>query len=137
MNSSNNSYLGSLRVRATVAEDAVPLRGVNVLIKGESADNADVIYSVVTDRDGLTALISLPAIPTADTLTPGGADGKEEVYSVTASADGYYAVNIKGVPLYEGVVTLLPINMIPFENGARPEVGLDVAIPNTFPQRRN
>ena len=108
---------GAFSVRAYSASEAVPIEGGTVIISGATENNGDVKYSLVTDEDGVTETVSLPAPPRSNSLSP--TDGLENsaLYDVTVSAEGYYTKKYYNVPVFAGVEAILPVNMIAISEG--------------------
>ncbi len=102
---------GKLAIRSYVAGGALPLANVIVTIRGASEENRDVQYSLVTDIDGLTPFINLPAPDKIYSQSPGNVG--YGLYDIEASAEGYYSKIIRSVAVFDGISTVLPINMIP------------------------
>ena len=102
---------GKLAIRSYVAGGALPLANVIVTIRGASEENRDVQYSLVTDVDGLTPFINLPAPDKISSQSPGNVG--YGLYDIEASAEGYYSKIIRSVAVFDGISTVLPINMIP------------------------
>ena len=106
---------GNLTIKAFVAEEAVPIKGVSLLIKGDDGENSDVIFTSVTDENGLSEQIILPTLPKELSLSPEKGKGYYS-YNVTATREGYINKSYHGIPIFSGVNTYLPINMIPEDN---------------------
>ena len=106
---------GNITVKAFVADEAVPIKGVNLLIKGADAENSNVIFTSFTDENGLSEPIILPTLTKEMSLSP---QIKKSYYSynLTATREGYLNKNYYGIPIFSGVNTYLPINMIPEDN---------------------
>ena len=111
----NEQACGNLIIKAYVAEEAVPIKGVNILIKGAAEVNSDVIFTSVTDENGLSEQIILPTLPKELSLSPEVKQGYYS-YNLTATKEGYTNKNYYGIPIFSGVNTYLPINMIPEDN---------------------
>ena len=107
-----NSY-GQLEIRATKANGALPVKDAIVRIKGAEEENRFIIYSVLTDIDGNTASISLPTPSASISKDAGGEDIGYSIYDIEISKDGYYPKVIRSVPIFPGIKSIQPINMIP------------------------
>ena len=107
-----DSY-GTLRIRTYTAGGALPVSGAIVRIKGAEEQNRNVVYSVTTDRDGLTPKISLPAPEIDYSLTPSPKEQPYSVYDVEITAGGYYSKRIFGLTVFSGVDSVQLVNMIP------------------------
>lgn len=104
---------GRLRIRAYTAGGALPISGATVRIKGAEEDNRLVAYTLVTDRDGLTQEITLPAPSVEYSLSPDPAEQPYAVYDLEITAPGYYTKRIRGLTIFSGVNSIQLINMIP------------------------
>ena len=111
-----DSY-GSLQVRTYTASGALPIVGAIVRIKGAEEANSYIQYSVLTNNDGLTPLISLPTPSKEFSLSPTPGEAPYSVYDVEISAEGYYTKQIRNVPVFSGIKAILPIEMIPLTYG--------------------
>ena len=109
---------GKLRVRAYTAGGALPVEDAVVRIKGAEEDNRFVSYSLLTDRDGITSAVSLPAPSLSYSLAPSPAEAPFALYDVEIIADGYYSKRINGVSVFSGVESVQLANMIPVSSGA-------------------
>ena len=103
---------GNLRVRAYTAGGALPVQGAIVRITGAGEDNGFVSYSLVTDRDGQTDVISLPAPAVNYSLYPDPAELPYSVYDVVITAPGYLAKRISGLTVFSGINSIQLVNMI-------------------------
>ncbi len=104
---------GELRVKAYTASQAIPLENVVVRIMGAGEENSEIQYSVLTDRDGNTDSIPLPAPPASYSASPGAPEAPYFTYDVTLIKDGYYIKTISNVPIFANINAQLPIEMIP------------------------
>ena len=109
---------GSLKIRAYTAGGALPLKGTRVYITGASEENRFFAEDLITDEDGLTAKIILPAPRRSYSLSPGAAEMSYSTYDVEISAPGYYTKNIYGVAIFSGVDSEQPVAMIPLTPNA-------------------
>ena len=118
----NKENYGNIRVRAYTAAGALPTDGVLVKIYGIDEIGGDVMYSVLTDEDGITKEISLPAPPRAYSAAPGANQSPYSVYNVELVKDGFYPKRIDNVPIFNGINAVLPIEMIPLIYGKDGEI---------------
>ena len=123
---------GLLAVRTTTAGGALPVKGTVIHITGAEEGNRDVEYSILTDLDGITEVISLPAPSMNLSLSPGAREQSYALYNIDATADGYYTRHIANIAIFEGVESIQPINMIPLsllgEGAPYPHGSLDAII---------
>lgn len=104
---------GSLKIRAYSASGAIPTEGVLIKIYGADDYNKDVQYSLITDSDGITKELYLPTPPLSYSMSPGAAEAPYSVYNVELAKNGFYPKRIDNVPIFAGIKSTLPIEMIP------------------------
>ena len=104
---------GSLRIRTYTAGGALPVKGATVRITGAEEDNRLITYSLLTDRDGQTDVITLPAPSVDYSLSPDPAELPYSVYDLVITAPGYLTKRINGLTVFSGVNSVQLINMIP------------------------
>lgn len=109
---------GTLTVRAVTANNALPVSGAVVRITGAEEQNRSVAHSELTNRDGTTRPISLPAPNKSFSLTPNPTETPYAIYDMEISAEGYYAKRMFALPVFAGINSLQIVNMIP--RGDRP-----------------
>ena len=109
----NLTGIGGLQINARKASGAYPVSNVNVRIIGAEEANKFTAFSVFTNRDGNTPVVSLPAPDRSLSLTSGAAEVPYSVYDVEITAEGFYPKVIKNVAVFDEVIAILPINMIP------------------------
>ena len=105
---------GKLRIRAYTAGGALPVENALVKIRGAEEDNRLVAYTLVTDFDGLTPEVTLPAPSLKYSLSPDPLEAPYSVYDVEISAPGYYTKRISGLTVFPGVNSIQLVNMIPY-----------------------
>ncbi len=118
----NQTGTGYLKVRVTTVGRTIPISGAIVKITeysrettenaGNSADVGETLYSLRTDESGLTQTVSLPAPPASDSMKPGD-PLPYALYNVYVTYDGYYPVEGVGVPIFDNIVAVQPIMLIP------------------------
>ena len=111
---------GNLTVRAALASNSLPVEDAVVVIRGADEYNSDVLYSLLTNEDGLTESVALPAPSVRFSETPKPTQLPFAKYDIEVSKDGYYTKKILEIPVFPGINTSLPVNMltkISFENG--------------------
>ena len=113
----NQNGSGFLRVRVTEASGTLPMEGAVVRIS-EYPTEADapegrLLYSLRTDRNGLTPLVSLTAPPANESRVPGAAQ-PYAVYNISVTYDGYYPVEGVGVPVFDRITAVQPVNLLPY-----------------------
>ena len=104
---------GTLIINATSAGGALPSVGTVVRILGGEDENRDVQFSLITDVDGISERITLPAPPRELSMSPGSAFPSYALYNIEISSPGFYTKRIFNVAVFDGVETVQPVNMIP------------------------
>lgn len=105
--------VGYLKIRATSAGGSLPVEGAVVRINEYTPEgDGEILYSIRTNEGGLTETVALGAPPAIESMMPGAAR-PYSIYNVTATKDGYYPVESVAVPIFERIVAVQPINMIP------------------------
>lgn len=107
---------GRLSVKATIGGGALPVKNAHVHIYGVSENNRGIEYSVITDVDGVTEWINLPAPPVALSLGPHPNESAYSLYNMDISADGYYTKRFFDIPVFDGISTVQNVSMIPKSN---------------------
>ena len=113
--------LGNVRVKTYAASRALPIEGVAVKIYGTDEYNKDTVVSLITDQNGITEEIALPAPSKLYSTSPGAPESPYSVYTFELAKEGFYSKVISNVPIFGGTNAMLPIEMIPlnrFEDGS-------------------
>ena len=109
---------GGLLIHATKASGALPVPNSIVRIRGAEEKNRFIVYSLVTDIDGNTAAVRLPAPSRIYSSESSPPESPYAIYDIEITAEGYYPKKIYSVAVFPGVTATQPINMIPLsENG--------------------
>lgn len=104
---------GTISVITTLANSSLPIEGTLVRVRGAEEENAFIDYSVVTDIDGITEKIRLPAPSLSYSLAPSSPEIPYGLYNVEVRNQGFYTKIIENIPVFSGINTSLPVNMIP------------------------
>lgn len=108
----NQSTVGYLIVSVSTARGAIPLENAAVTVYYEDKENSSVFSSMTTDRSGKTEKISLPAPSRELSETPGNTK-PYATYTVAVEKEGYYSVTNVGVPIFDGITSVQPVEMVP------------------------
>ena len=113
---------GRLLVSVTTALGALPVEGAQVLIFSEAAngENRNVLYSLRTDASGQTPRVLLKTVPQALSEAP-GTSSPYTTYSVSVRKNGYYYAEENEVPIFEGVTSIQPMDLIPVSEYGSPD----------------
>ncbi len=108
----NTENVGTLTVKTESAFGAFPVKGATVSFRRQMPDGAKLFAVLITDEDGETEPLEIPAPPVSNSLSPGG-ETPYSLVNVEVYADGYYSVMLMGVPIYSGISSTQTVNMIP------------------------
>ena len=108
----NEHNIGYLIVNVSTARGAIPLSGASVTVFDSSVEGNPLVTSVSTDTSGKTTKIALATPDRAESESP-GAKKPFATYMVQVSHEGYYTVTNNGVPVFDGVTSIQPVEMIP------------------------
>lgn len=112
--------IGYLVVRVSTALGAIPLENATVNIRGNTEDSSGILYSLLSDRDGLTQKVSLPS-PPRDLSEHPGESIPFSSWNVDVFKEGYVPVSFQNVPVYSSIVSVQPAVLVPiserFDNG--------------------
>ena len=114
---------GYLTVKASMANEAVPLEGASVVIKDAGGNT---LYTLTTDTSGKTAAVALPAPDRAYTLDPGYRGETYSTYRVEVRAPGFVTEIINGVQIFDTQEALEEVEMHPGLAGERTEHIIDI-----------
>ncbi len=109
INAPNLTASGTLVVVLTHSKGLFPVPNARVCV---SDTNGNSIGCKQTDESGRTEEWRLPAPPKANSASPGAsASDVSAFYNLRIDAEGYVPVIIEGVPIFDGVRTLQPLDM--------------------------
>lgn len=116
---------GYLKVNLFVGHHIAPVKDAPVLIKDE---DGDILYKLTTDQNGLTEEVALHA---PDKL-PNNAHQHDETHKCFAVYDveipyikGYKRVIVHHIQIFNGITSILPIQLHPEVSGVTPEDNID------------
>ena len=111
---------GSLVVKVSTARGAIPLEGATVNIRGGESQNSDIIYSLSTNRDGLTPKIDLPAPARGLSEVPGNV-APYAIYDIDIFKEGYTDLFFTSVAVFDSITSIQPAVMIPRPDNQYPD----------------
>lgn len=126
----------TLVVQVSAAQGAYPIERATVIVESDDEYDRIVPTSAETDRDGNTPPFVLPTPPRIYSLSPNESEVAYATYRVFVSKTGYYSKIIRNLPMFEGVATTLPVNLIPdtlydaMHDGPKNGDDLDIRNPN-------
>ena len=106
-----NDY-GWLTVRAQTG-GAYPVEGALVRIRGAEEENSEIVYSLLTDRDGITDKIRLPAPSAGLSMYPEAKELPYSIYDIEIDSEGYIPKRIYGLTVFPGVSAIQIVDLIP------------------------
>ena len=111
-----NSDVGYLKVQAFMADQAIPIPDVEILITKEIGDDVVIFFRGYTDSSGIIDNITLPA--PADTYNVSTETFSEfEVYDLTAVKESFQTLKKYTIGMFGGLKVLQYIKMIPMIQG--------------------
>lgn len=130
---SQNENIGFLIVEATTANGAIPIEDALIYVypsgdKGAFPDDiSGALYSLRSDTSGRSEKIALETKPRSLSLSPSNLT-PFLTYNIYVKADGFYDSQKLNVPIFQGVTSIQPVEMIPLSEYANP----DSATPDTI-----
>lgn len=115
----DNSY-GYLRVTVRTAGGAIPVQRAIVTVKDE---NETLLAVFFTDESGNTPTLKVSAPPKENTESPNSGGAAFFRYNIDTDKAGYKSVRNIGVPVYSGVTSVQPIELVPASEGAKAGYG--------------
>ena len=112
----HNSSIGFLQVAVKTANGALPVPNANVSIYSYSDKDNDrnILYSLTTDNDGKTERVALAAKSKALSMSPSDSEiSPFTTYNIKVSADGFYENSYINAPIFEGITSIQPVELIP------------------------
>ena len=111
-----NSDVGYLKVQAFMADQAIPIPDVEILITKEIGDDVVIFFRGYTDSSGIIDNITLPApIDTYNVSTE--TFSEFEVYDLTAVKESFQTLKKYTIGMFGGLKALQYIKMIPMIQG--------------------
>ncbi len=107
---------GYLRGFVTTARGALPVPDAQMIITRTVEGEELLEQAVRTDQSGYTPLLSLPAVSSIYSQSPDNAE-PFTYYTAYVRATGFYPLKIEKIPLYGGVTSIQPVDLIPVSEG--------------------
>ncbi|MDE6763689.1 MAG: hypothetical protein K2J73_08435 [Oscillospiraceae bacterium] len=113
---------GYLQIEVTTASGAIPVRDATVIITESNNGEESLIGMVVTDENGTTPIVPLPAPPQSLSEAPDPSEKPYSEYNISVYKKGFYSIPQLTVPIFDTIKSIQPVSVIPlaeFEfNGA-------------------
>ena len=120
-NTEEKPFVGYLEVFVFTGQTAEPLGGARVTVTRHEGDSTVLFADLVTDRDGLTPIVTLPSVNPELTMRP-DIPQPYIAYDIRVSAPGYSTALYENVPVYGGNHVTQPAAMLPLTAGENPDV---------------
>ena len=117
MELSSPTGVGYLQLRISTAQGAIPLQNAQVIVREPKERGDGLVALLVSDRSGLTPIVSLPTVPRALSEVPGNPH-PFYTYLVDVSKEGYYTQYYQNVPVFDGISAVQSVEMIPLPQNA-------------------
>lgn len=105
---------GYLKTSVTTARGAIPLKDAQVTIYKTIDGMTKIFAHGLTDESGEFPSTALPAPPKGLSSTPTPGQSRPfATYNIVVTYPDYVPVKIHNVPVFEGIVSLQSVNMIP------------------------
>ena len=107
--------VGYLIVNVRTARGAIPIEGAKVTVSRPNPDTQEsqIISVMYTNQGGATEKLALPAPPKNLSGVPGN-QNVYSVYNIESVKEGYFTVTNIFVPIFSGVTSIQPVEMIPY-----------------------
>ena len=131
MAESNMTGMGKLIIQTTTARDTLPVPGALVTVSQSGKQEGvppTLLFSALTDRSGLTPVFDLPAPTRSASLHPGGQVPYAR-YAVQVEHPSYQPVSVVDVTVFDGVVSTLPVFLVPRPEDAQSQEIVEVIPP--------
>ena len=123
-------YSGVLIVQTSIAGGALPLLGASVTVSDGGDGYISEPIRTESGASGLTDAIVLPAPSPLLSQSPSNGVRPYALYNLSVTRDGYYPFTAEKIPIFAGVRSIQPVNMIPLppyeRDSMRPITGRDV-----------
>lgn len=125
MNNNIDDSIGFLTVSVKTANGAIALKDALVNVyefredENGTISNGYLLYSMRTNNLGQTEKIALPTKSASLSEVPGN-ERPFISYNIFASKEGYFDSDVINAPIFEGVTSIQPINLIPLSEYSNP-----------------
>ncbi len=108
---------GYLIIQVSTAGKGLPVSGAHITVSTMDEKEQERVERVLlTDRNGQTEKMALPAPSRENSLTPSGTDNYS-TYKIQTEKEGYYPVENLEVPIFGGRTTIQQVALIPLPLG--------------------
>ena len=107
---SQNPAFGTLLFQVTGGQGAFPVPNARITIAKVLDDRLSLSVTLLTDENGKTEPISLPAPRRELPQSPHNGIVYAS-YQAKVTADGYIPTEIRDLPVFDGITTIQPVNL--------------------------
>ena len=101
-----------LVVQVSTADEAMPVSEAYVTVTRERNEEEILVRFALTDQSGKTPVMALPALP-AELSEESGNPHPYVSYNIRTDHQGYYSVKNIHVPVFGGITSIQPVEMVP------------------------
>lgn len=112
-----NTRQGTLRFRTYTARNALPVPNAHVVVFKVIGGKPHIFYELITDQSGQTEVVPLPAPLSELSQTPASGVLPYSLYDANVTADGYDPVEVRSLPVFEGILSVQRIALVPSTGG--------------------
>ncbi len=105
---------GYITVAVKTAGGALPVENAVVTVKDSEQT---ILYVEFTDKSGKTPRLAVVAPPKSNTSSPDAQTPPFYTYNIDTDKQGYVSVRNISVPVYSGVTSIQPVEMLPNAEG--------------------
>lgn len=115
----NNRGTGTILFRVYTAHEALPIENAVCKVTKVFNGNTHTFYTLITDESGRTTTEPLPAPSSELSQNSENTVQPFSLYDATVTREGYADVELKEIPVFDGVSSVQQVAMIPVINSAR------------------
>ena len=118
---------GYILVSVKTAGGALPVANAVATVKDA---NDNILYVEFTDSSGNTQVMKVPAPAKSNSISPDTGLPPYFNYNIDTDKEGYVSVRNTNVPVYPGITSIQPVEMLPLPEGLRiPLVTFSESVP--------
>jgi len=121
---------GTLQIRVSTADGTLPVSDATVKVRDAFGHT---VHALNTDMNGMTTVVALFAPNRTLSLSPHTAHLAYSLYEVMVTHPGYVPQFVRGVQVFDGEGSLLPVDLVP--RTARTDLGDSVNVIELSPTR--
>lgn len=121
----NNPSTGVLRVQTFAANRSFPVQGASVRVYVKFTNGERELFTGTTDENGIIDGIRLPAPDSSVSFDENSTVAPYAIYSMTVTKPGYASAYFDGIPVFDSVKSIQPVELVPLSTNGRaptPEV---------------